>query len=114
MFVRGNFKFSVDELDRKIWELIEKYRQRGIFIGLPHLSKIPMYIIEIQFYGDIEMRPGATWSKSIWVSFSTEDKEFVDNVEDSEFLRDLEEIVSEYFNDYRGIWEINKWFVQPI
>jgi|GEM_PF-2267770 len=112
-FVTTNFnldKEKLENLEFRIWQIVKTWQKKGIWLGLPHLVPTPLHIIEIQFYGDI-----SDTCKSIWIRFSVDEKnrDFVENIEASEVLRELEEIVADAF-DYSGIWEINKYFVQPL
>jgi len=112
-FVTANFDLlELDKLENEVWEVVKKHRKDGVWIGLPYLTPLPIYIIDIQFYGDISKDS----CKSIWLRFSIDTKniDFVESVENSDFLKDLEEVVKQYFESYCGIWEINKYFVQPL
>jgi len=112
-FVTTNFNLDnleLEKLENRIWQIVKKWRKKGIWLGLPHILPTQLYLCEIQFYGDID-----DTCKSIWIRFSVDEKnrDFVENIEASEVLRELEEIVADAF-DYSGIWEINKYFVQPL
>lgn len=110
--ITTNFEFLFEaKLYKEVWDILKKYN-----CSRPYLSDEPTYLVEIEFFGDIEESP--TWARSIWIRFCTSDyhlaREIRNNTENVEVVKELEKVVKQYFSKYEGIWELKVWAVTPL